>query len=232
MSQKTSEFTSSLKNHFNPFTGVAKLAADQIESVEGYTERSPSKINGNWYQAKTHVIDEPENDQDGDFIDKVFLNLEHYIQENFENENIYLTEIDIQYALATGDGNEPDFQKFDGVIIRLIIESEEYEAGLQEIGSVSDVENLLREHDSKLKEKNDFSIDVGYGFGELGLDDQLEDIKVDNQLSFKGDSWTGFYLGFRANDDADSLEDASSIDYELKSRKFVREDDGQVYEVL
>ena len=232
MSQKTSEFTSSLKNHFNPFTGVAKLAAEQIDSVEGDTEKSPSKINGNWYQAKTHVIDEPENDQEGDFIDKVFLNLDQYIQENFENENIYLTEVDVQYALASGEDSEPDFQKFDGVIVRLIVENGEYDADLQEIGSVSDVENLLREHDSKLKEKNDFLIDVGYGFGELGLDDQLEDIKVDKQLSLKGDSWTGFYLGFRADEDADSLEDASSIDYELKSRKFVREDDGQVYEVL
>lgn len=232
MSQETSEFTSGLKKHFNPFTGVAKLAAEKIERVEGYTERSPSKINGNWYQAKTHVIDEPKNDQDGDFIDKVFSNLEDYIQENFENENIYLTEVDVQYALAGEESSEPDFQKFDGVIVRLIVENDEFKADLQEVGSVSDVENLLREHDSKLKEKNDFSIDLGYGFGELGLDDQLEDIKVDNQLSFKGDSWTGFYLGFRANDDADSLENASSIDYELKSRKFVREDDGQVYEVV
>jgi len=227
----SSSFSSGLKNKTGPFSGVAKLAAEKINNVEDYAERSTTKINGKWYQAKTHVIDEPETDQNGDFIDNVFLNLDQYIQENFENENIYLAEVDVQYALANGDGSRPNFQEFDDVIVRLIAENEDYEVDLQEVGSISDLENLIREHDSKLKQETDFQIDVGYSFGELGLDEQLKDIKVDNQLSVEGDYWTGFFLGFRANEDVDRVEDASSIDYQLKSRRFVRESDGQIYEV-
>ena len=181
-----------------------------------YSEAPVKKIGGEWHEAKTFHIGGPESREVEDALEKV----KNFIQREFSGgENVHLVKLSI--ARAVGEESY-EFQKDDGIILRLIYPGRSFRASIQEIGSTEDLKSEIRNHHKRLSEKMKESGGVlsqaGYNIGqEVTLQRQFEEMN----LSSDGDFDAFFFFEPREN----------SENIEMKSRMFVR-DSGSIHEVV
>lgn len=225
-----------MKESFNLGGKLAKrltktqTISEEVEEVEGFSERKYKQIDGEWYEAQTYNIGTIKDDEDT--FDLIEDRVASFVRENFRGKKVYFMMVDVSYAME--DDENP-------IIMRVIVNDDDFKVeGQNEVGDLNDLIATIKEHENYFQHEYEM-LDLGYSFGNMELSQQLEALNQGESLQKAGEMWSAFYLDTRSepddidtflSEDEDALGEDEEFHMELESRSFIKKDDGKIYEFV